>query len=192
MIQIESHHLWQRNSQHRTCHTQIEPQLHYNWQRILQTQVRRTTQLEPQQHYHWQRHLQISQHHAAIERPEFHVTRRVQQTQHKVQSFCERTDAHWFQRHLHQHLAHTNIWRDEHYAWQRKTEQVTRRATYVEKPVTYSLATAGLASLRALVSSLTERVAALERGVLQRPLGSVLVQDAARLFLSGEARLTLT
>ena len=75
---------------------------------------------------------------------------------------------------------------------QGRTEQVTRKATYVEKPVTRSLATSGLASLRALVFDLVERVTALETSVLQRPLGSVRVQDAARLFLSGDARLVLT
>jgi hypothetical protein len=86
---------------------------------------------------------------------------------------------------------------------QRKTEQVTRRAVYVEKPVTYSLATAGLASLRALVLSLVDRVTTLERSLKDRiaalensaffgPLGSMLAQDAARLFIDGEARLTLT
>ena len=69
---------------------------------------------------------------------------------------------------------------------------MTRKATNVEKPVTYSPATSGLASLRALVLGLVERVAALESGFLQRPLGSVRVQDTARLFLSGDARLVLT
>ena len=68
----------------------------------------------------------------------------------------------------------------------------TGDAESFEKPVTYSLATSGLGSLRALVGGLLERVAALERGVLQRPLGSITVQDAARLFLTGDARLTLT
>ena len=75
---------------------------------------------------------------------------------------------------------------------QRKTEQVTRKVSVIDKPVTYSLATSGLASLRALALGLVERVAALESGILQRPLGSVRVQDAARLFLSGDAQLTLT
>jgi hypothetical protein len=58
---------------------------------------------------------------------------------------------------------------------QRKTEQVTRKVSVIEKPATYSLATSGLASLRALALGLVERVAALEAGVLQRPLGSVRV-----------------
>ena len=108
-----------------------------------------------------------------------------------MQTFCELTDAHWLLRTTRQHIARADIWRDEHDAWQRRTEQTTRKACYVERPETYSLATAGLASLRALVLGLVDCVTALERGVLQRPLGSINVQNAARLF-SGDSRLTLT